>query len=77
MAGATRSHVRKEAIKQPSSRSDDGDDTHTPLGDSTNLGARNNTYNTSQDSDYLSSRNDVSRLSEGLEPLHLVGEDGE
>ncbi|KAH6865449.1 interferon-induced GTP-binding protein Mx [Alternaria rosae] len=62
-------------MKRPVSPSDDGTIADAPLGGTTNLGTQSNSYTPSQEPELHSARDDVSRLSEGLEPLHLVGQD--
>ncbi|CAN9098449.1 unnamed protein product [Alternaria alternata] len=68
MAGATRGRTRNGVVKQPLSSSED------------TLAAalmEGNPHIPPRKPERLSDRDDVSRLSEGLEPLHLVGQDGE
>ena len=68
MAGATRGRTRNGATKQPLSSSED-DTLAAAL-------MEGNPHIPSREPERLSDRDDVSRLSEGLEPLHLVGQDG-
>ncbi|KAG9187167.1 hypothetical protein G6011_05038 [Alternaria panax] len=67
MAGANRSRTRNDVVKQPVSPSDDSTMADVPV--------EGNAYTPSQKPKRLSVLKDVSRLSEGLEPLHLVGQD--
>jgi len=69
MVGATRRGALKENVKRPVSPSDDGTIADAPL--------ESNTHLPSQQPVLHPARDDVSRLSEGLEPLHLIGQDGE
>ena len=75
MVGATRGRTRKEAVKRPVSPSDDGTIADAPLEGTAIVDAQSNPHMPS--SATHPARDDVSRLSEGLEPLHLVGQDGE
>ena len=68
MAGATRGRTRNGATKQPLSSSED-DTLAAAL-------MEGNPHIPPRKPECLSDRDDVSRLSEGLEPLHLVGQDG-
>jgi hypothetical protein len=77
MVGATRSRMRNGADKQPVSPNDDSTNADAPVEEHAGYNADSNAYTPSQESDRLPARDDVSRLSEGLEPLHLVGQDGE
>jgi len=69
MVGATRRGALKETIKRPVTPSDDGTIADAPLEGTTNADTQQPVLHPARD--------DVSRLSEGLEPLHLVGQDGE
>lgn len=73
MAGATRSRMRNESVSQPVSPSDDGTIADAPFEGN----AACNAYTPSREPEGLSARDGVSRLSASLEPLHLVGQDGE
>lgn len=75
MAGATRSHMRNGAAKQPVSPTDDGAVADVPLEGNADYNAHSNAYTPSREFESLSAHDDVSRLNEGLEPLHLVGQD--
>ncbi|KAL1801201.1 hypothetical protein ACET3X_001543 [Alternaria dauci] len=67
MVGATRSRTRNGEVKQPVLPSEDGTLTDAPM--------EGNAHSPPQEPQRLSDRDDVSRLSAGLEPLHLVGQD--
>ncbi|KAI4639533.1 uncharacterized protein J4E78_010860 [Alternaria triticimaculans] len=69
MVGATRRGALKENIKRPVTPSDDGTIADAPLD------PQSSTYTPAQQPVLHPARDDVSRLSEGLEPLHLVGQD--
>jgi len=71
MVGATRRGALKENIKRPVTPSDDG-----TIADAS-LDTQSNTHLPSQQPVLYPARDEVSRLSEGLEPLHLVEQDGE
>ena len=71
MVGATRRGAVKEHVKRPVSPSDDG-----TIADAL-LDPQSNTYAPAQQPVLHPARDDVSRLSQGLEPLHLVEQDGE
>ncbi|KAI4909131.1 hypothetical protein J4E85_011602 [Alternaria conjuncta] len=73
MVGATRGRTRKEAVKRPVSPSDDGTIADAPLEGTAIVDAQSNPHMPS--SVTHPARDDVSRLSEGLEPLHLIGQD--
>jgi hypothetical protein len=76
MAGATRSRMRNGEAKQPVSPTDDGavaDD--VPLEGIADYNAHSNAYTPSREFESISAHDDVSRLNEGLEPLHLVRQD--
>ena len=75
MVGATRRGALKENIKRPVTPSDDGTIADAPIEGTTDVD-QSNTYTPAQQPVVHPARDDVSRLSEGLEPLHLVGQDG-
>ncbi|CAN9127666.1 unnamed protein product [Alternaria alternata] len=67
MAGATRGRTRNGVVKQPLSPSEDDTLAAAPM--------EGNPHIPPREPERLYDRDDVSRLSEGLEPLHLVGQD--
>ncbi|CAN9123474.1 unnamed protein product [Alternaria sp. RS040] len=67
MAGATRGRTRNAVVKQPLSSSED----NTLAAALTEA----NPHITSQETERVSDRDDISRLSAGLEPLQLVSQD--
>ena len=77
MVGPTRSRIRNGAGKQPVAPSDDEPIPNAPIEENAGYNPDSNSYTPSQESERHPARDDVSRLSEGLEPLHLVGQDGE
>jgi hypothetical protein len=71
MAGATRSKTRNEAIKQPISPSDDELVPDAPFDESSNSTNSHNTNATLQQPQLAALSDDVSQLSEGLEPMSI------
>jgi hypothetical protein len=76
MVGATRSRASKAAVKEAASPSDDGTIAEVPLDQSSNFTGRRPTLTTPQGSENSYVRDAASRLSEGLEPMHLGDHDG-
>jgi hypothetical protein len=76
MVGATRSRASKAAVKEAASPSDDGTIAEVPLDQSSNFTGRRTTLTTPQGSENSYVRDAASRLSEGLEPMHLGDYDG-
>jgi hypothetical protein len=71
MVGATRSRALNATVEEPTSPGDDGTLADAPLDQSSNFAGRSTTFTTPQGSKNSYVRDDASRLSEGLEPMHL------
>jgi hypothetical protein len=71
MVGATRNRAFDAAVKEPTPPSEDGTIANAPLDQSSNFAGRRPILTTPQGSGHSYVRDDVSRLSEGLEPMHL------
>ena len=71
MVGATRSRALNATVEEPTSPSDDGTIADAPLDQSSNFAGSRPVLTTPQGPENSNVRDDLSRLSEGLEPMHL------
>jgi len=75
MVGGTRSRARNEDVKSPTSPSDDGTIANTTTSAAAGPSGREKPPIRPQSS-VIHARDEVSRLSEGLEPISLVDREG-